>query len=60
MKTSGMVFTNHSGLIPRTPFEHLRWNRCGILIGSGMGGLTVFQNNVEALVTKVLISLWAG
>jgi hypothetical protein len=25
---------------------------CGILCGSGMGGLTVFQNSVQQLLTK--------
>jgi len=28
-------------------------NSCGVLCGSGMGGLTVFQNSVQQLLTKV-------
>ena len=33
-------------------FEKLNKDRCGVLIGSGMGGLTVFQDGVTNLVTK--------
>lgn len=38
---------------------HAAWARsltlrrsCGVLVGSGMGGLTVFQNSVQQLLTK--------
>lgn len=33
-------------------FEKLDKTRCGILVGSGMGGLTVFQDGVANLVEK--------
>ncbi len=33
-------------------FEKLDKTRCGVLIGSGMGGLTVFQDGVKNLVEK--------
>jgi 3-oxoacyl-[acyl-carrier-protein] synthase II len=33
-------------------FEALDKTRVGVLIGSGMGGLQVFQDGVENLVTK--------
>jgi 3-oxoacyl-[acyl-carrier-protein] synthase II len=33
-------------------FEKLDKTRCGVLVGSGMGGLTVFQDGVKNLVEK--------
>ncbi len=32
--------------------ENLNKQRCGILIGSGMGGMTTFSDGVETLITK--------
>jgi len=50
---SGQKALEDAGLKKGTDaFEKLDKTRCGILAGSGMGGLTVFQNNVEQLVTK--------
>lgn len=37
-------------------FEKLDKTRVGVLVGSGMGGLQVFQDGVENLVTKVRLS----
>lgn len=34
------------------PFEKLDKTRCGVMVGSGMGGLTVFQDGVKNLVEK--------
>ena len=36
------------------PFENLQKSRCGILIGSGMGGMTVFVDGVKTLNEKGL------
>ena len=33
-------------------FEKLDKVRAGVLIGSGMGGLTIFQDNVKAMMEK--------
>lgn len=33
-------------------FDALEKERCGVLIGTGMGGLTVFQDGVKNLVEK--------
>lgn len=33
-------------------FEHLNKQRCGIVIGSGMGGMQAFFDGVETLLTK--------
>jgi 3-oxoacyl-[acyl-carrier-protein] synthase II len=33
-------------------FDHLQKTRCGILIGSGMGGMTVFADGVQTLIEK--------
>jgi len=33
-------------------FNRLQKERCGILIGSGMGGMTVFANGVHTLIDK--------
>jgi 3-oxoacyl-[acyl-carrier-protein] synthase II len=33
-------------------FEKLDKSRCGVLIGTGMGGLKVFQDGVQNLVEK--------
>ena len=32
--------------------DHLNKNRCGVIIGSGMGGMSVFFDGVETLLTK--------
>jgi 3-oxoacyl-[acyl-carrier-protein] synthase II len=37
-------------------FEKLDKGRVGVLVGSGMGGLQVFQDGVTNLVQKVLLS----
>lgn len=33
-------------------FQKLDKTRVGVLVGSGMGGLTVFQDNVKSLIEK--------
>lgn len=33
-------------------FEALDKTRCGVILGSGIGGMTVFHDNVEACVTR--------
>ncbi len=40
-----------SGLVGES-LEKLNKSRCGVLIGSGMGGMHVFSEGVETLVTK--------
>ncbi|KAK3253813.1 3-oxoacyl-[acyl-carrier-protein] synthase I [Cymbomonas tetramitiformis] len=49
--TSGLKALEDAGL-PRDQWDTLDKTRCGILVGSGMGGLTVFQDGVKALVNK--------
>jgi 3-oxoacyl-[acyl-carrier-protein] synthase II len=40
------------GALNEAALEKLDKTRCGIVIGSGMGGMTVFSDNAETLVTK--------
>lgn len=43
----------HAGLDKEQDgFEKLDKTRSGVLIGSGMGGLTVFQDNVKLMMDK--------
>ncbi|MBS0620024.1 MAG: beta-ketoacyl-ACP synthase II [Verrucomicrobia bacterium] len=48
---SGKKALEHAGLKGEA-FDKLDKNRSGILIGSGMGGMSVFEEGVETLVTK--------
>lgn len=40
------------GQLAGDAFERLDKTRCGVLIGSGMGGMSVFSDGVETLLTK--------
>ena len=40
------------GKLTGAEFDKLDKSRCGILIGSGMGGMKVFSDGVETLITK--------
>lgn len=44
----------HAGLTWETPDAHLDPARCGILIGTAMGGMHTFSTAVEDLTLKVL------
>lgn len=48
---AGKKALEHGGLNPER-IEKLDKKRCGILIGSGMGGMNVFYDGVETLLTK--------
>ncbi len=41
-----------AGIAPGETLDHLDKKRCGILVGSGMGGMSVFYNGVEDFLTK--------
>jgi 3-oxoacyl-[acyl-carrier-protein] synthase II len=41
-----------SGQLTGDAFQALNKHRCGIIIGSGMGGMNMFQDGVETLVQK--------
>lgn len=41
-----------SGALTGEAFAKLDKTRCGIIIGSGMGGMTVFYDGVETILTK--------
>ena len=40
------------GKLTGEALNHLDKTRCGVLIGSGMGGMTVFYDGTETLLTK--------
>lgn len=48
---AGKKALEHAGL-QGEGLEKLNKSRCGIIIGSGMGGMTVFHDGVETLLTK--------
>ena len=48
---AGKKSLEHAGLTGEA-FDRLKKERCGILIGSGMGGMTVFADGVQALLEK--------
>ncbi|MFI0434270.1 MAG: beta-ketoacyl-ACP synthase II [Parachlamydiaceae bacterium] len=48
---AGKKSLEHAGLVGES-FDQLRKDRCGILIGSGMGGMTVFADGVQTLIEK--------
>ena len=48
---SGKKALEMSGLTGEA-FDKLDKTRCGVLVGSGMGGMTAFSEGVETLVTK--------
>ena len=48
---AGKKALESSGLIGAS-FDKLEKSRCGILIGSGMGGMTMFADGVETLIQK--------
>jgi 3-oxoacyl-[acyl-carrier-protein] synthase II len=48
---SGKKALEHAGLTGDV-FEKLKKERCGILIGSGMGGMSVFTDGVQTLLEK--------
>lgn len=48
---SGKKAVEHAGL-SGDGFEKLKKERCGILIGSGMGGMSVFTEGVQTLLEK--------
>lgn len=48
---AGKKAIEHAGLKGEA-FDRLQKGRCGILIGSGMGGMTVFADGVQALIEK--------
>ena len=51
-RVAGKKALQDAGLQPdREAIKDLDMGRCGILIGSAMGGMTSFANAVEALVT---------
>lgn len=41
-----------SALLKGEAFDQLKKDRCGILIGSGMGGMTMFADGVQTLIEK--------
>ncbi|MBS0650195.1 MAG: beta-ketoacyl-ACP synthase II [Verrucomicrobia bacterium] len=41
-----------SGKLPKDALDKLDKKRCGVLIGSGMGGMNVFYEGTETLLTK--------
>jgi 3-oxoacyl-[acyl-carrier-protein] synthase II len=50
---SGKKALIDAGLAPDSEaFGGLDKERCGLLIGTGMGGLTIFQDGVKDLVNK--------
>lgn len=48
---AGKKALEYAGIKEET-FEHLRKERCGILIGSGMGGMSMFVDGVQTLIEK--------
>ncbi len=48
---AGKKSLEHAGLT-KEQLEQLDKNRCGILIGSGMGGMSVFTDGVQTLLEK--------
>ena len=48
---AGKKACEHAGLKGEA-FDRLKKERCGIIIGSGMGGMSVFAEGVETLVEK--------
>lgn len=48
---SGKKALEHGKITPEV-LEKLNKNRCGIIIGSGMGGMSIFYDGVETVLTK--------
>ncbi|MBS1659071.1 MAG: beta-ketoacyl-ACP synthase II [Bacteroidetes bacterium] len=49
---AGKKALEHGGLLSPEALGRLNKARCGVLIGSGMGGMNVFYDGVETLLTK--------
>lgn len=47
----GKKALSHAGL-SKEALEKLDKNRCGIILGSGMGGMSIFYDGVETILTK--------
>jgi 3-oxoacyl-[acyl-carrier-protein] synthase II len=43
---------DQAGILSEAALEHLEPSRCGVLLGSGMGGMNVFQEGWETLKEK--------